>query len=118
MGVIFVKKACAVSRTLIVLLIVSTQPAAVEVNVYFMVCNPIPATAGEKMPPGVTPGPEKTPVPGTPPISVACVIWNGKARKQVSGILLNCTFGAALTIITCVKSLKHKVPEKALKRIV
>ena len=57
-GATQVKLACAVSNTVMVLLIVSTQPAADEVYVYKMVCVPTPAIAGENIPDDVMPGPE------------------------------------------------------------
>ena len=57
-GNTYVNAAWAVSNTVILLLMVSTQPAAVEVNVYSILCVPIPATCGLKMPVGETPVPE------------------------------------------------------------
>ena len=56
-GITYVNAACAVSSTVMVLLMVSTQPAAVDVNVYSMVCVPTPATCGLNKPVGETPGP-------------------------------------------------------------
>ena len=71
-GVIKENLAVAVSNTIMVLLIVSTQPPAVEVNVYLIKCVPTPAIAGLNIPVEETPVPEKTNVPGTPPISLTC----------------------------------------------
>ena len=79
---------------------------------------PGPTDAGLNMPPGETPGPLNTPVPGTPPISLACVIWNGTASRQTSGILLNCTSGVAFTVIGTILSVKQIIPEYAIIRIV
>ena len=69
----------AVSNTVMDLVMVSIQPAALEVNVYLILNVPMPAATGSKIPEEETPGPVNTPVPGTPPVSLACVIWNGAA---------------------------------------
>ena len=78
-----------------------------------MICVPGPATAGLKIPVGDTPGPVKTNVPGTAPVSLACVIWYGAASRQVGGSGLNKTLGAAFTTIVFILSFTQVAPEYA-----
>ena len=63
------------------------------------------------MPEAVIPGPLKIPVPGTPPISLAWVIWKGGIFKQLLGIDENCTLGDALTVIESILSLTQTPPD-------
>ena len=69
-----VKLATGGANTMICLEAVSTQPPDADVYVYKMLCVPTPATAGLNKPVGDIPGPVNLNVPGTPPVSVACVI--------------------------------------------
>ena len=75
-GLVNVKLALGFALTSIVLVTESLHPPAV-VNTYLMVCVPIPASDGVKFPAASVPGPEYTPVPVTPLVTLAVAMETG-----------------------------------------
>ena len=79
------------------------QPFA-SVYEYVMVCTPVPAADGSKMPP-LTNAPLYAPPGGEPPVSVT-----GFASAHTSAKLPSVTFGLASTVTDTVVTALHPVP--------
>ena len=73
-----VKSAFGFARTRMVREMESVQPALV-VYLYQMVCVPVPAVTGLKLPAASVPGPTYMPEPGTPLVTLAVATETGPA---------------------------------------